>query len=540
MGKKLNQITAEEAEKIYERLKANAEPSEQLKKYVHDELMREHHYMFQIKNGNKRHGYCTNCGSTFDLEFGRFITLADRQRFSARHGEKVICPCCGYEVTKRYDGYSAKNSFVTVADCRVDEPTQALVIYLYCFYYNFRDKHCICEPYWQCFNIGYFEPHKHFCELHGWGSTHLHFDRTYLSNLYFKREQFVDDVFSYNQESQEGCILHNLDCYKQSKMRNSCIDEYLDEYGTLFKYLCYYCDYPELFERLIKQGNISLADDIMQQATTGLKINYNKKEPREAFGLTRPEYKRMSGFYDSAKYSYILSAQFANAHPKLNEKNIDFLMKYLYGRSDVEAMEYLLRVAGPKKIESWIQRQIELSDYFWLRNYADYIRQCKQLGYNLEDKAVIMPQNFSEAHTELSILLQQRDSEKLFKSLYELQEEFQKECLPKLEKMSFSDDEFIIRPARTVKELAQEGAKNHNCVFTNYAGKHLSGKTELFFIRKANAPDETFYTLEYHNGNVIQCRTLRNREMTDEVQAFVNKWKKYIKRKNKSKKKEVA
>lgn len=254
MGKKLNQITAEEAEKIYERLKANAEPSEKLKKYVHDELMREHHYMFQIKNGNKRHGYCTHCGNVFDLELGRTITPADRQRLSARHGEKVTCPCCGYEVTKRYDGYSAKNSFVTVADCRVDEPTQALVIYLYCFYYKFRDKHCICEPYWHCFNIGYFEPHKHFCELHGWGSTHLHFDRTYLSNLYFKREQFVDDVFSYNQESQEGCILYNLNCYKQSKMRNSCIDEYLDQHSILFKYLVYYCEYPELIERLIKQG----------------------------------------------------------------------------------------------------------------------------------------------------------------------------------------------------------------------------------------------------------------------------------------------
>lgn len=192
-------------------------------------------------------------------------------------------------------------------------------------------------------------------------------------------------------------------------------------------------------------------------------------------------------------------------------------------------MEYLLRVAGPKKIESWIQKQIELCNYFWLQDYADYIRQCKQLEYNLDDKAVIMPQNFSEAHTELSILLQQRDKEKRFETLYKLQENFQKDLLPKLEKKSFSDGNYIIRPARTVEELAQEGAKNHNCVFTNYAEEHLSGKTELFFIRDVNAPDETFYTVEYHNGDVIQCRTLRNQGATNEVQAFVDKWLKYIK-----------
>lgn len=529
MGKKLNQLTEEEAEQIYQRLKADEEPSKELTKYVHDELMREHHYMFQIKKGGKRHGYCTHCGNVFDLELGRTITPADRQRLSARHGEKVTCPCCGYEVTKRYDGFGVKSSFVTIADCRIDEPTQALVIYLYSFQYNFRDKHCICEPSVYCFNIGYFEPHKHFCLLHGWGETHVHLGRTYVSNLCFKREQRVDDIHSYAQEKHDGCILYNLDCYKQSKMRNSCIEEYLECHSILFKYLFYYCEYPELIERLIKQGNISVANDIINQETMGIKINYNKKEPREAFGLTRSEYKQLSGLSDYSKFSYFLSAQFANSHPKLNEKNIDFLMKYLYSRSDVKTMEYLLSVAGPKKIESWIQKQIELSNYFWIQDYADYIRQCKQLEYNLDDKAVIMPQNFSEAHAELSVLLQQRDNEMRFETLYKLQEKFQKGLLPKLEKKSFSDGNFIIRPARTVEELAQEGARNCNCVFTNYAEKHLSGKTELFFIREVNAPDETFYTVEYHNGNVIQCRTLRNQGATNEVQAFVDKWLKYIK-----------
>lgn len=53
MGKKLNQLTEEEAEQIYQRLKADEEPSKELTKYVHDELMREHHYMFQIKKGGK-------------------------------------------------------------------------------------------------------------------------------------------------------------------------------------------------------------------------------------------------------------------------------------------------------------------------------------------------------------------------------------------------------------------------------------------------------------------------------------------------------
>lgn len=529
MGKKLNQLTKEEAEQIYQRLKADEEPSKELIRYVHDELMREHHYMFQIKKGGKRHGYCTHCGNVFDLELGRTITPADRQRLSARHGEKVTCPCCGYELTKRYDGFGAKSSFVTVADCRIDEPTQALVIYLYCFYYNFRAKHCICEPYWQCFNIGYFEPHKHFCELHGWGSTHLHFDRTYLSNLYFKRKQFVDDVFSHNQESQEGCILYNLNCYKQSKMRNSCIDEYLDKHYTLFKYLCYYCDYPELFERLLKQGNIDLANSIINQVTFGFKINYNKKEPREAFGLTRPQYRAMSSLSDYRKQIYILSAQLVNANPKLCDDNIAFLTKHIFKSKHVKAMDYLLRAAGPQKIDTWIKKQNASDYYFSLDDYIDYISECKKLEYNLYDKSILLPQSLVQAHAETSAIIALRKKQKEQEALLKKRADFEKSFLPKLEKMAFSDEKLFIRPARTVEELALEGATNHNCVFSCYADKHLNGKTALFFIRYVDSPDTPFYTLEYNKGIVVQCRTFRNKGMTDEIQSFVDKWLKYIK-----------
>jgi hypothetical protein len=65
---------------------------------------------------------------------------------------------------------------------------------------------------------------------------------------------------------------------------------------------------------------------------------------------------------------------------------------------------------------------------------------------------------------------------------------------------------------------------NH-CV-ASYAQKHASGKTAIFFIRKAKAPDVPWFTLEWDEkeNRVRQNRGERNCAPPDEVKIFVAKW----------------
>ena len=46
------------------------------------------------------------------------------------------------------------------------------------------------------------------------------------------------------------------------------------------------------------------------------------------------------------------------------------------------------------------------------------------------------------------------------------------------------------------------------------------------FVRKTDHPDEPYFTMEWRDEKVIQCRGMRNCDMTPEVKAFVTAFEK--------------
>ena len=108
----------------------------------------------------------------------------------------------------------------------------------------------------------------------------------------------------------------------------------------------------------------------------------------------------------------------------------------------------------------------------------------------------------------------------------------------KLESMTWERDGLLIRPARTPGELTAEGEALHHCV-GGYADRMAAGETVILFIRKAEDPDTPFYTLEYRNGVVVQCRTNHNATYTQDeaVKSFVDAWVERVTKKDKERKK---
>ena len=151
------------------------------------------------------------------------------------------------------------------------------------------------------------------------------------------------------------------------------------------------------------------------------------------------------------------------------------------------------------------------------RIYRDYIQECEQLGLNLEDRTVLFPRDLQAAH---NCTMAQID----FRRNKADQEAFARQA-EKLERWAWEKDGLLIRPARKQEELAEEGAALHHCV-GRYAKRMAAGETAIFFVRKAEAPDEPCYTLELQGGRVAQCRTENNRsyESNGRVKAFVDAW----------------
>ena len=547
MGNKKNQLTKKEADKIFQRLKKKARPSERLKKYVHNTLLADHHYMFQFKEYRKRFGYCTGCGKNFDLETKNMQTVTpdDVTRLYAKHGEEVLCPVCGRTVTKRYAGYPHKKVYAMAGECRA-EKNGALVIYTYTFRYDYSSSFRAKQE-WCLEQIFYFDIHKYFQLLYGYEVRTYTGDK-YSNTLNFTAAQSVIDIFGYSKCFEEGFHLIGFkEALDKSNLKYSCADRLL-KLNTPFQlvsYLKFYCSYPVITERLVKEGHADILMSYINGAASGL-FKFNKQTVPEFFGLDKEYYNFLRGGSVQPVNSFKLCAlQFMkrNGIPA-SEEYFDFVSVALNYKKELDLM---LKFRSFRKCVSYAKKQsllcgcaysytVNVTHNFFM-TYSDYISEGKKLNYDFTSESVVFPQNVSIAHQEQIEFERQQELEEE-KRKYK---NFEKRLKRLKKKYTFSDGKFLIRPAENSDELLIEGNELHHCVYSCYKDRYMEGDTDILFIRNCQEPDKPFYTLEYKNGNIVQCRTYHNKERTPEVANFLDKWKSFLKsNKTNTKKREVA
>lgn len=103
-------------------------------------------------------------------------------------------------------------------------------------------------------------------------------------------------------------------------------------------------------------------------------------------------------------------------------------------------------------------------------------------------------------------------------------------------KLAWKADGLLIRPPVDAGELIVEGKVLNHCV-GRYIGDMAEGRTSILFIRREAQPDKPFYTLEWKDGHVVQCRTRNNKsyEQDPEVRGFVETWVKQTAKKSREK-----
>ncbi len=543
---KKNILTDKEANQILKRLKKTAKPSERLKKYVHNVLLDDAHILFQYKIGSTRYGYCTGCGNDFPIEINKMRTYTDNDIdvLQAKHNEKVICPCCGRTVTKRYAGFSRKNMYANAAEFKVDK-SGALIVYVYRFTYRFSDNFRN-EREWHCWQIGYFDLHKYFHLLYRWGNDSFAYtgDR-YTNELLFTNEQKVELPFEWSQSIK---CFELQKAVKKSNLKYACLDKYMNGYSVtdLFRYLKFYCSYPEITEKLMKEG---YKDDITQYLFGNLSgcFNVRAKNVLAFFKLDKVHLKTLHEYKHCYGRDEIRAMQYMqNNGIKLTYGVFNFISSNYRNIASIHrlrsfmGMQKLIKYVGKQGALCGCQHYYGTIENLFFSNYKDYISQCEQLGYDLTDKNIAVPMNLFQAHQQLTDLLNAQKLEAEKKTQAEKMKKLKKRLTKLKEKYCYTDGSLLIRPAESYKDLQKEGTALHHCVYSVYRDRYINGETDILFIRRVSEPDKPFYTMEYKNGNVVQCRTAYNGGMTDEVKAFIDKWKAFIKSNNKKKKKEAA
>lgn len=154
------------------------------------------------------------------------------------------------------------------------------------------------------------------------------------------------------------------------------------------------------------------------------------------------------------------------------------------------------------------------------RFLCDYWRMVHEYQGEIP-RELVWPKYLKRAHDDIMQKIQQKKDAELQRKIAETFE------LRK--KLAWEDPVtgLMIRPAKNQDELIEEGKQLHHCV-AGYATNVARGLTTILFIRKIEAPDVPFFTLEYNNGCVVQNRGNGNCCRTPEVATFEARWLEHL------------
>lgn len=193
-------------------------------------------------------------------------------------------------------------------------------------------------------------------------------------------------------------------------------------------------------------------------------------------------------------------------------------------------LEYIKEAVGHASLHKILRYLNEGRD---VQTWRDYLADCVTLGLDLDDRAVLFPRNLEAAHQGTISQIEYKKDQARWAA-------FAKR-LGGLKKLSWAADGLLIRPPADAGELIAEGKTLNHCV-GRYVDRMAKGETAILLIRRASDPDRPYYTLEWNDGRVIQCRTKNNSsyERDAEVRGFVERWIEWMTAKKKQRKETAA
>lgn len=457
-------------------------------------------------------------------------------------GEATLCPLCGSPVEVRKAAEIGRGDFAPSEAMKMSAAVLedgALVL----TGWNIRllvdregNERVEARPY-----DAYVFTAKEAAKLTGW-------KKIYSGNAgYFRQYKHHWDQ---PQRWQEGWGLETEifgltpELVERSQLPNCKLYEYMHGGYLRWKYpvayLRLYQHRPNV-EQLVISGLPQVLDGLMAEEVgrsgweknrRGLpvleEIDWEERRPSRMLGLTRAELRTAQSMgwdlfhwrlYRAAmeQGETLTEEDLRNAHYLGDERAVDLAGQGPVGRS----LAYLLRqievVGGDPEIDAYV----DPGDFVGVDMLLDYWEMSRRCGYDLTDPHIRWPRNLCAAHDE-------RTAEAARLREKGMKREFRRRAA-ELAPYAFQAGALLIRPCRSREELNREGKRLCHCVST-YAESHASGETAIFFIRRADRPDEPYYTLEFDvkGEKVRQNRGKGNCPRTEEVTAFEALWLKWV------------
>ena len=502
-----------------------------LLEYIRETVLPEDNTLV-YKKGNIR-GLCYACGQTVRARGRRFT-----------QGARVRCPNCGQEVICVLEGSSAFRADFVENVVAVQKGEDGETVF-------FRQWLIQRDPsaHWERIEVFLKETARYAVR----GRKTAKWQRESKENYYMNCERYDMEEWTRwrdNRIYDGGYYFYPggaAEALQGTRMQYADLEGYLADKTSRWKnpvhFLEYHAKYP-VMEFFWKKGYKTIAhrriggmdkdnrDAILWQRD---RLKECFRFPLRLLQLKLPEEWTLD---DIARLNALWQAR----GERLKDEEIKMFLETAAAVGDILPA---LRYAPVGRALGYIKKQTEkrqaafVKQHDWEKppneasvahEYRDYLGECTQLGLDLHNREVLFPKDLKAAHerTMAQVSFEKNKTD---------QEKFQK-AVDRLEKYAWQKDGLLIRPAGTQEELREEGIALHHCV-GGYIRQMADGETAIFFVRKLDAPDTPYFTLELQKKRVIQCRTAHNAsyERYPEILSFVQEWEQEVVTGNGGKKK---
>ncbi|MDR1701988.1 MAG: PcfJ domain-containing protein [Sporomusaceae bacterium] len=466
----------------------------------------KNNYIFIRQKGDTA-GYCSFCQK--DVPLKNFQSI--------RHNEEKHCPCCRKKFTVKHVWRGVKS----IAD----------TAYVYHFARSVKDKQMItCQTFYvsrfwngDIFALAY-SPSCYYV-FSGEGGKMMyndHYNQKYIltKSVYIKNPTGAFDF------EWKGEIIANFNSLSRAirgtVFQHCAWEKYTNLEGHILLYLVLFSKYPQV-EYLSKRGLSGfIAAYLLKHRHAVNLLNWRGKTMGKVLGFEpdKRELRYATNLAGDKLSDWIVLRQ--NGCPVLLPDMDAYNWLDRYSLTLLNEISKIISLTKLLSYQKRLEKRGELSANF-LRDYLDYLRECHELNFDLTRKEILCPDKLLEKHRQNQKLISQKRNQKLDEKI--------KERYPKLaQKYEYVSKDFCTLVPQDAGDFVFEGGRLEHCV-ANYAERYAKGTTDIVFLRKVAEPDVPYYTMEIHNGNILQCRGMKNSAPGTEINIFLDEFKEYCSQK---------
>lgn len=225
---------------------------------------------------------------------------------------------------------------------------------------------------------------------------------------------------------------------------------------------------------------------------------------------------------------------------KVSDKVLDWLEQVrLWPRSMARMTEYMSLEQSVNYLIRQKKEQYPGRTFLSIiGQYEDYISMCKKLKKNMTDEMVYKPRELKRRHDEAVEEIKAREEELQAEEYSEKFGEAEQVMQEVRSKFEYTGQVYRILVPQKIVDIVKEGRALHHCAGATdrYFDRIKNHETYICFLRKNEAPDEPFYTIEVEPGGTIR----QHRGMFDEepdielVKPFLREWQQVIRKRMKA------